>query len=102
LAIIKTYALIKGRYLTTKGGDRDFVELLILVQEHGIEIVEMACELAVEQNTLRLAAIINLINQFIEHCIEQSPKTVCYPQLQIVPLADCKRYEQLTQQGGNV
>jgi len=93
---------VKDLYLTTKRGDRDFVELLMLVQEHGIEIVEMACELAVEQNTLRLAAIINLINQLIEPCIEQLPQTLCYPQLQIAPLADCKRYEQLTPQGVRV
>ena len=45
---------IKARYMDTKGGDRDFVDLLILVQEHGIEVVEMACELAVEQKTTRL------------------------------------------------
>jgi hypothetical protein len=94
--------LIKDRYLTTKGGDRDFVELLMLVQNHSIEIVEMACELAVEQNTLRLAAIINLINQLVEPSIEQLSQTVCYPQLRIAPLADCKRYEQLTQQGVSV
>ena len=89
---------VKDHYLSTKGGDRDFVDLLMLVQDHNIEIVEMACELAVEQKTLRLAAIINLINQLVEPSIEQLPQSVCYPQLQIVPLADCKRYEQLTRQ----
>ena len=88
---------VKDHYLSTKGGDRDFVDLLMLVQDHNIEIVEMACELAVEQKTLRLAAIINLINQLVEPSIEQLPQTACYPQLQIVPLADCKCYEQLTQ-----
>ena len=93
----KAMLFIKDHYLSTRGGDRDFVDLLMLVQDHNIEIVEMACELAVEQKTLRLAAIINLINQLVEPSIEQLPQSVCYPQLQIVPLADCKRYEQLTQ-----
>ena len=78
-----------------KGGDRDFVDLLILVQEHGIEVVEMACELAVEQKTTRLCAIINLINQLVEPMIEPLPRTHCYPQLQVMPEADCKRYELL-------
>ena len=82
---------IKSRYMDTKGGDRDFVELLMLVQEHGIEVVEMACDLAVEQNTLRLPAIINLV----EPVIEPLPQTHTYPQLQVTPQADCKRYEQL-------
>ena len=36
-------------YGQVKGGDRDFVELLMMVQEHGIEAVDMACELALEQ-----------------------------------------------------
>lgn len=86
---------IKARYMDTKGGDRDFVELLMLVQEHGIEAVEMACDLAVEQNTLRLPAIINLVNQLVEPVIEPLPQAHCYPQLQVMPQADCKRYELL-------
>lgn len=86
---------IKSRYMDTKGGDRDFVELLMLVQGHGIEVVEMACDLAVEQNTLRLPAIINLVNQLIEPVIDPLPQTHTYPQLQVTPQADCKRYEQL-------
>jgi hypothetical protein len=57
---------IKTCHMNTKGGDRDFVDLLMLVQEHGIEVVGLACELAVEQNTLRLPAIINL--SLIECC----------------------------------
>jgi len=86
---------IKAHYMDTKGGDRDFVELLMLVQEHGIEVVKMACDLAVEQNTLRLPAIINLVNQLVEPTIDPLPQTHCYPQLQVMPQADCKRYELL-------
>ena len=86
---------IKDLYMETKGGDRDFVELLMLVQQHDITIVEKACELAVEQNTLRLPAIINLINQLLDPVIGPLPKTHSYPQLQVIPKADCKRYEML-------
>jgi len=57
---------IKDCYMANKGGDRDFVELLLLAQQHGIATVEVACELAVEQNTIRLPAIINL--SLIECC----------------------------------
>lgn len=67
----------------------------MLVQEHGIETVEIACDLAVEQNTLRLPAIINLINQLVEPVIDPLPETQCYPQLQVRPEAGCKRYERL-------
>ena len=57
---------IKDHYMRDKGGDREFVDLLLLALTHGIDVVEMACELAVEQRTLRLPAIINLINQLLE------------------------------------
>ena len=51
---------IKEHCMKDKGGDREFVDLLLLAQEHGIKIIERACERAVEHNTLRLPAIINL------------------------------------------
>jgi len=46
---------IKDHYMKDKGGDREFVDLLLLAQEHGIETLAAACELAVAQNTLRLS-----------------------------------------------
>ncbi len=86
---------IKVLYMNVTGGDRDFVELLMMVQEYGIEAVEMACDLALEQKTTRLPMIINLINQLVERMSDPLPNADLYPQLQTPPLADCKRYEQL-------
>jgi hypothetical protein len=86
---------IKAHYLGAEGGDRDFVDLLLLVPEHGIDAVQTACELALEQGTLRLPAIINLINQLVEPLIDGPPDTQQYPKLRTAPLADCKRYEAL-------
>jgi hypothetical protein len=91
----KAMTRIKNLYMETKGGDRDFVELLMLVQQHDLTTVEVACELAVEQNTLRLPAIINLINRLLDPVISPLPKTHSYPLLQVMPKADCKRYEML-------
>ena len=42
---------IREHSMTGKGGDREFVDLLLLAQDHGIEVVGMACDLAVEQDT---------------------------------------------------
>lgn len=86
---------IKDHYMKDKGGDREFVDLLILAQEHGIETVAAACELAVEQNTLRLSAIINLINQLVEPIIVPLAQSYDYPRLTMRPEANCKRYETL-------
>ncbi|SHM51778.1 hypothetical protein SAMN05443432_108166 [Roseovarius litoreus] len=81
--------------MTGEGGERQFVELLLLAQDHGIEVVEIACELAVEQNTLRLPALINLINQLVEPIIKPLNDAYAYPQLTLRPEADCKSYEKL-------
>ena len=86
---------IREHYMAGKGGDREFVDLLLLAQDHGIDVVETACELAAEQNTLRLPAIINLINQLVEPVITPLNDAYAYPQLALRPEADCKRYEML-------
>ena len=70
-----------------KGGDREFVDLLLLPLEHGIDVVEMACDLAAEQRTLRLPAIINLVNQLLEPTIAPLAETHVYPKLTLLPEA---------------
>ena len=90
---------IKDHYMRGKGGDREFVDLLLLALEHGMEVVEMACDLAVKQHTLRLPAIMNLINQLLEPVIPPLADTHAYPQLTLRPEADCKRYEALCAAG---
>ena len=60
---------IRFGYMKVKVGDHDFFELLMLVQEHGIYVVETACKLAVKQNTLCFPVITNLINQLVKPVI---------------------------------
>jgi transposase len=95
----KSMEQIKEHYMREKDGDREFVDLLLLALEHGIDVVEMACDLAVEQRTLRLPAIINLVNQLLEPTIAPLAETHAYPQLTLRPEADCKRYEALCAAG---
>jgi transposase len=95
----KAMQQIKDHYMRDKGGDRDFVDLLLLALTHGMDVVETACDRAVEQNTLRLPAIINLINQVLEPVIHPLADIHGYPQLTLRPEADCKRYEALCAAG---
>jgi transposase len=95
----KAMQQIKAHYMRGKEGDREFVDLLLLALTHGIDVVETACDLAVEQHTLRLPAIINLINQLLEPVIPPLTNTHAYPQLTLRPEADCKRYETLCAAG---
>ena len=67
---------------TTKkqpGGDRDFVELLTLTQQHGQEAVEMACELALSHGTLQLNAIIALLHDLTSETVTKEMAIEGYP-----------------------
>jgi transposase len=86
---------IKKRYLQRIGGDRDFVELLQLIQTYDMDTVTSACELALENKTTQLPAIVNLINRLTESDSEPLLDTQHYPQLRVLPEANCQRYEQL-------
>ena len=86
---------VKQHCLKRKGGDRDFVELLLQIQTHGLELVTVACELSLEQRITQLAPIINQINRLAEPNAEPSPNTDTYPKIEVLPEANCHRYEQL-------
>lgn len=94
-ALPKPIIKIKAAYLQRDKGDRDFVELLQLIQTHGIDTVSMACELALESKTVQLAAIINLIHRLTEIESPRPIDVIQYPQLKTPPQADCLRYNQL-------
>ena len=91
----KPIETIKVLYLKRTNGDRDFVELLQLIQQHDIETVTVACELAIQDKTIQLSAIINLINRLVEPPIETVSIPDQYPPLTVLPEANCQRYQQL-------
>lgn len=93
---------IRDLYLKQPGGDREFVELLLKAQDHGMDVVQMACELAVEAKTLRLPAITNLINQLVEPVVPARIEVHPYPELSVRPEANCHRYEALIGTGSKV
>jgi hypothetical protein len=86
---------IKKLYLQRTGGDRDFVELLQLIQTHDMDTVTVACELALESKTTQFAVIMNLINRLTESSSEPLLDVQHYPQLQFLPEANCQRHEKL-------
>ena len=87
--------VLKQQYLKRPRGDKDFVQLLLLIQQHGMDTVVTACELALEQRTTQLSAIVNLIHRLTEPNKQSPVDDSPYPQLQQPPIADCDRYNQL-------
>lgn len=93
--------MIWDQYRGQPGGDRDFIELLMLYQQHGQDAVEMACGLAVEYGTMQLSAIIVLLHDLTEpdSVKEMTAEEVSYPRLQLPPEVNCHRYDQLLSTG---
>ena len=86
---------LKQQYLKRSRGDKDFVQLLLLIQKHGMDTVVTACELALEQQTTQLSTIVNLIHRLTEPNRQAPVDDSPYPRLQTPPTADCERYDQL-------
>ena len=82
----QSFSFIWKHYQKQPGGDRDFVELLTLTQQHGQEAVEMACELALSHGTIQLplrrrGAIIALLHDLTGEATtkEMAIEAVSYP-----------------------
>ncbi len=51
---------VRHRLSGYQGGDREFVDILLAVQCHGVGIVEQACRKALSEGTVRGEIILNL------------------------------------------
>ncbi|MEO0439153.1 MAG: IS21 family transposase [Pseudomonadota bacterium] len=89
---------IKGRYLKRMGGDREFVELLLLAQQHGLEVVDRACALALVDGAGHLATITNHIHRLTDQPSPDSLPVAQYPALSTLPEANYQRYDSLVQE----
>ena len=91
---------IQKQLLQHLGGDRVFVDILCAANQHGLEIAEDACRVALAQGTTQGEVILNLIAR----AANPSPvEPVTIPerfQLREEPIADCGRYDFLRQGGG--
>jgi transposase len=87
---------IKEKYLKQIGGDKDFVQILLLCQQYDIETVSTACELALEEKAFRLPAIVNMLNRLTEDDTPYQIQAEQYPTITCLPEANCSRYDSLT------
>ncbi len=88
---------VRERLSRYQGGDREFVDILLAVQRHGMDIVERACCRALAEGTVRGEVILNTIARL---CDPLPMDTVSVPDslsITIEPTADCSRYDALLQ-----
>jgi transposase len=89
---------IRDRYLKQPGGDRDFVELLLLAQQYGLEIINKACEMALTDGTGHLATVINRVHRLTDQPQEAPLNAANHPPLSTLPEANCRRYDTLVKE----
>ena len=90
---------VKDYLLCKPGGDRQVAEILNAIPRYGLEAVEVACELALEQKVICKSLILNFLSRVSE---EPSPENVSYEHifyLKNPPLANCAKYDDLMEHG---
>jgi transposase len=83
--------------LKQKGGDKAFVELLLLTRPHGLEPLAVACDLALELGLATPVVILNHLHRLIAPLPPARMETPNRLRLDQEPRADCDRYDQLRQ-----
>lgn len=84
-------------FLKQKGGDKAFVEWLLLARPQGLEPLEVACDLALEQERVTPAVILNHLHRLIAPTLPDRMDTPDRLRLNQEPRADCARDDQLRQ-----
>lgn len=86
---------VKEKLLKSPQGDRAFVEVLLAMRQHGMDVVAVACELALEAGAVSAPVIINQVHRLLTPL---RPTQVGVPTglaLRTEPRADCARYDSL-------
>jgi transposase len=75
--------------------DRQFVGILAAIPEDGLDAVEEACRLALAEGLCSRDAVLNILSRSRDHGPPPTLMTPLTPQLRLVPVADCARYDRL-------
>lgn len=86
---------VKNILMKRKGGDKECAEILLTMTEHGIEAVNVACELAITENTVNRDYIINTLHRLRQTSIPQPLDISDKLQLKQEPTNNCHQYNFL-------
>mgnify|MGYP001815031239 FL=1 len=92
---------VRNRLSRHQGGDREFVDILLAVQHHGMESVEQACRKALSEGTVRGEVILNLIARSRNPLPVDSAQVPDLLSVTVEATADCSRYDALRQEVSN-
>jgi transposase len=86
---------VRDHLMKKKGGDRQCVSILQAFQEHGVEAVSVACDLALSEQVISSDYILNVLNRLKSSGKQEPIPTPDTLKLQVEPEANCGRYEAL-------
>lgn len=90
------FARLHAQVIKQPQGNRQLAELLLAARPHGVDALEVACELAAEQGSLSVAVALNALHRLTA---PPRPEQLAIDQLALVvePAANCARYDSLRQ-----
>jgi transposase len=86
---------VQARLMPQPGGDKACVELLLAGRQYGLESLEVACALALEQGTITAAIVLNHLHRLLAPRPPEPLPTPARLHLTLEPQADCARYDRL-------
>ncbi len=90
---------LQSRLCQVAGGDRQFVDILLAARLHGVEVTDKVCRRALSEGIIQSDVILNFLARELDTPKVTSVNPPPHLQLQIEPLADCSRYDQLREGG---
>lgn len=84
---------LRHQLMKKRRGDKEFVKILQAIPIHGMEAVDTACELAIEDGVIQADYVLNLIGRLRPGMLEVSIPV--YHILREEPSSDCGRYNGL-------
>lgn len=77
------------------GGDRQFVNILIQAQQHGIDIVDSACKDVLKNRTVQGEVVLNTIARLLDPSPVDEVTVPISLQINVEPTTDCSIYDSL-------
>lgn len=91
-------AKVKNTLMAKEGGDRESAEILLAMNEFGIEVVTVACELAISDSAINRDYIFNVMSRLTESEPPEEIETPDSLKLRDEPKANCSKYDALLQE----
>ena len=92
---------VKNILMKRRGGDRECVDVLLAMSEHGVEDVAIACELAITEQVVSRDYIINALHRLRPTAQPQATTIPSTLKLKEEPTSNCHKYNLLLTGAGH-